>query len=53
MLELADINSFYGKAHVLNDLSLSVKAGQVVVPAGPQWRGQDHNDEIDHATGGS
>ena len=49
MLELADINSFYGKAHVLNDLSLSVEG----VSAGPQWRGQDHNDEIDYATGGS
>ena len=40
MLELADINSFYGKAHVLNDLSLSVKAGQVVALLGRNGAGK-------------
>ena len=40
MLELADINSFYGKAHVLNDLSLSVKAGQVVSLLGRNGAGK-------------
>ena len=30
MLEVDKINSFYGKAHVLNDLSLRVEKAQVV-----------------------
>ena len=34
MLEIKGINSFYGKAHVLNDLSFGVERGQVVALLG-------------------
>ena len=31
MLEVKGVNSFYGKAHVLNDLNFSVDRGTVVM----------------------
>ena len=40
MLELADINSFYGKAHVLNNLSFQVARGQVVALLGRNGAGK-------------
>lgn len=40
MLELHGINSFYGKAHVLNDLSFEVAAGQVVALLGRNGAGK-------------
>lgn len=40
MLELQGINSFYGKAHVLNDLSFQVEAGQVVALLGRNGAGK-------------
>ena len=40
MLELSGINSFYGKAHVLNDLSLTVEKSQVVSLLGRNGAGK-------------
>ena len=40
MLEVQKINSFYGKAHVLNDLSLSVEKAQVVSLLGRNGAGK-------------
>ncbi len=40
MLELKDINSFYGKAHILNDLSFHVDAGEVVALLGRNGAGK-------------
>ena len=40
MLELNSVNSFYGKAHVLNDLSFSVGRGQVVALLGRNGAGK-------------
>ena len=40
MLELTEINSFYGKAHVLRDLSLTVAGGQVVALLGRNGAGK-------------
>lgn len=40
MLEVDTINSFYGKAHVLNDLSFSVGRGQVVALLGRNGAGK-------------
>ncbi|NNE82107.1 MAG: ABC transporter ATP-binding protein [Silicimonas sp.] len=40
MLEVDTINSFYGKAHVLNDLSFSVDRGQVVALLGRNGAGK-------------
>ncbi len=40
MLEIKGINSFYGKAHVLNDLSFGVERGQVVALLGRNGAGK-------------
>lgn len=40
MLELSSINSFYGKAHILHDLSLNVERGQVVALLGRNGAGK-------------
>ncbi len=40
MLEMRDVNSFYGKAHVLQDLTLSVPRGQVVALLGRNGAGK-------------
>lgn len=40
MLKLTGINSFYGKAHVLNDLSFDVARGQVVALLGRNGAGK-------------
>ena len=40
MLELSAVNSFYGKAHVLNDLSFTVARGQVVALLGRNGAGK-------------
>jgi len=40
MLEVASVNSFYGKAHVLSDLSYSVQRGQVVALLGRNGAGK-------------
>ncbi len=40
MLELNAINSFYGKAHVLNDLSFAAERGQVVALLGRNGAGK-------------
>lgn len=40
MLELTGVNSFYGKAHVLNDLSLAVARGKVVALLGRNGAGK-------------
>ena len=40
MLEVDNINSFYGKAHVLNDLGFSIAAGEVVSLLGRNGAGK-------------
>jgi branched-chain amino acid transport system ATP-binding protein len=40
MLEVKEVNSFYGKAHVLNDLNFSVDAGTVVALLGRNGAGK-------------
>ena len=40
MLEVKDVNSFYGKAHVLNDLNFNVEAGTVVALLGRNGAGK-------------
>ncbi|MBC7153746.1 MAG: ABC transporter ATP-binding protein [Rhodobacteraceae bacterium] len=40
MLELSAVNSFYGKAHVLGDLSFTVERGQVVALLGRNGAGK-------------
>lgn len=40
MLELSNVNSFYGKAHVLHDVSFSVERGRVVALLGRNGAGK-------------
>lgn len=40
MLELSALNSFYGKAHILNDLAFSVNRGEVVALLGRNGAGK-------------
>jgi len=40
MLELSKVNSFYGKAHVLNDLTFSAERGQVIALLGRNGAGK-------------
>ena len=40
MLNVNDLNAYYGQFHVLKDVSLSVEEGQVVVMLGPNGHGK-------------
>jgi branched-chain amino acid transport system ATP-binding protein len=40
MLEVTDLNTYYGESHVLRDVSLSVNQGEVVVMLGPNGHGK-------------
>jgi len=40
MLNVNKLNAFYGQAHALNDVSMSVEQGQVVVILGPNGHGK-------------
>ncbi len=40
MLEVTELNTYYGESHVLRDVSLSVNQGEVVVMLGPNGHGK-------------
>ncbi len=40
MLQVQDLNTFYGQAHILFDVSLQVRAGEVVVLLGRNGAGK-------------
>ncbi|WP_037868844.1 amino acid ABC transporter ATP-binding protein [Streptomyces sp. SPB074] len=40
LIELRDINKYYGQLHVLQDVSLTVRRGEVVVVIGPSGSGK-------------
>ncbi|MEU8696181.1 amino acid ABC transporter ATP-binding protein [Streptomyces sp. NPDC048680] len=40
LIELRDVNKFYGKLHVLQDINLTVGRGEVVVVIGPSGSGK-------------
>ena len=38
MLEVKDVNQFYGGSHILRDVLLSSACGRVLRGAGAEWR---------------
>ncbi len=50
-LSLTGVNTFYGKAHILHDLSFHVGAGEVVALLGRNGAGKTTTMRIDHAAG--
>jgi branched-chain amino acid transport system ATP-binding protein len=40
MLEVTNLNTYYGESHILRDISVSVKQGEVVVMLGPNGHGK-------------
>ena len=40
MIEIENINKFYGKLHVLRDLTLSIGKGEIVSIVGPSGAGK-------------
>ena len=40
MLNVTELNAYYGEAHVLHDISISIKQGEVVVMLGPNGHGK-------------
>ena len=51
MLEVRNLHSFYGDAHVLHGVSLEVKAGEVVALLGRNGMGKTTLDPFHHAAG--
>ena len=37
LIEIADVNKYYGTNHVLKNINLSVGKGEVVILLGPFW----------------
>ena len=41
LLEIRGLNTYYGESHILRDVDLTVKKGEMVSDRS-QWCGQDH-----------
>ena len=52
MLELHDVNTYYGPSQVLHDVSLQVNQGEIVWLLGANAAGKIHDDE-DHLRPGA
>jgi len=48
MLTVSNINSFYGAAHILHDVSLTISQGEAVALLGRNGAGKIDVNEIDH-----
>ena len=51
ILSVEGLNSFYGRAHILFDVTLEVRRGEVVALLGPQRRRKIHHDAFHHGAG--
>ena len=43
MLELSDVNTYYGKSHVLFDISMNIEKGEIVGLLRSKRRREDHH----------
>ena len=48
ILSVEGLNSFYGRAHILFDVTLEARRGEVVALLGRQWRRQVHHVALRH-----
>ncbi len=51
LLEVSDLNAWYGECHILHGVSFEVEAGRGGDASRAQRRRQDDDDEIDHGPG--
>ncbi len=42
MLEVKDVNQFYGGSHILRDVTLTAPVGECSVVLGRKWCGENH-----------
>ncbi len=46
MIQFTHVHKWFGKLHVLNDINLTVSAGEVAVICGPSGSGKKHADPV-------
>ena len=46
-IDVQDLNKHFGDKHVVNNVSMRVRKGEIFGFLGPQWQRQDHHDSHD------
>ncbi|MGY4594952.1 Fe-S cluster assembly ATPase SufC [Bradyrhizobium sp. GM22.5] len=48
LLQVRNLEAWYGESHILHGINFDVNAGEVVTLLGRNVRRQDHHAEVDH-----